>query len=173
MDFESLTDFVDRAHDEIGRYRIEVILSPGKITLDEYDFESLAWESISYGEAEITKVPNDKRGVYAFAVCSDSSILPPHGYILYIGIAGRDSQRSLRDRYRDYLTESKIRKRERVARMIVDWHEILRFFFAPVDNDVSSADLKKLERQLNNALMPPFSPGDLDADAKSKRRAFP
>ena len=57
--------------------------------------------------------------------------------------------------------------------MIVDWHDVLRFFFAPVDDSVSSDDLKKLERQLNNALLPPFSRGDLDAGIKSQRRAFP
>lgn len=173
MDFDSLSDSVNRAHDEIGRYRITFTLSPGKMILDEYDFDSLPWESIRYGEAEITRIPNDKRGVYAFAVCTESDIIPPHGYILYVGIAGRDSKRSLRDRYKDYITESKLRKREGIARMIVDWHDVLRFFFAPVDDSVSSDDLKKLERQLNNALLPPFSRGDLDAGIKSQRRAFP
>jgi len=39
-------------------------------------------------------------------------------------------------------------------------------------NDVSSDDLKELEKQLNTALMPPFSEGDLEADTKQKRRAF-
>ena len=173
VNLERLNDMVNRAHNEIGKYKFTVTLSPKKMIWNKYDFESLDWESICYGEAEITKVPDDKRGVYAFAVCTGSNVLPPHSYILYIGIAGRNSNRSLRERYKDYLTESKVRKREGIARMIVDWYEVLRFFFAPVDDTVSSADLQKLEKQLNTALMPPFSKGDLDADTKRKQRAFP
>ena len=56
--------------------------------------------------------------------------------------------------------------------MIGTWNEVLRFFFAPVGDEVSSEDLKTLEQQLNTALMPPFSEGDLEADTKRKRRAF-
>ncbi|WP_157776577.1 hypothetical protein [Nitratireductor aquibiodomus] len=56
--------------------------------------------------------------------------------------------------------------------MIGTWHQVLRFFFAPVDDAVSSADLQLLEKQLNTAFMPPFSEGDLEAETKRKRRAF-
>ncbi len=49
---------------------------------------TLTWDSILYGEEEIEKIPDDKRGIYAFIVCHNSNALPPHGYILYIGIAG-------------------------------------------------------------------------------------
>ncbi|WP_296714943.1 hypothetical protein, partial [Tistrella sp.] len=43
-----------------------------------------------------------------------------------------------------------------------------------IDNfsDGLSDDLQALEKQLNTALMPPFSEGDLEADTKQKRRAF-
>ncbi len=101
-----------------------------------------------------------------------SPILPPHGYILYIGIAGRDSQRSLRARYRDYLNGKKVIKRPRIARMIGDWHTVLKFFFAPIEDDVPNDHLLTLERQLNTALMLPFAEGDLEAGTRAKRRAF-
>ena len=117
-------------------------------------------------------VPDDKRGIYAFAVCQHNDVLPPHGYVLYIGIAGRDSDRPLRDRYRDYLNGKKIMKRKKIAFMIGNWHKVLRFFYAPVDDDLSSEDLQKLERQLNTALLPPYSNRDMDADVRGKRRAF-
>ncbi len=132
----------------------------------------LAWDSVSYGEEELGRVPADKRGIYAFAISSTNYVLPPHGYVLYIGIAGRDSERPLRDRYKDYLNAKKVKKRARIARMIGTWHQVLRFYFAPIDDDVSSDDLQTLERQLNTALMPPFSEGDIDADIKQKRKAF-
>lgn len=63
-------------------------------------------------------------------------------------------------------------KRERIAYMIGTWHKVLHFYFAPVDDAITSADLEELERQLNSALLPPYSEGDLDAETKSKRKAF-
>lgn len=139
----------------------------------DYVVECLSWDSISYGDSELNQVPNDRRGVYAFAVCHQSNVLPPHGYVLYIGIAGRNSDRSLRERYRDYLTPGRLSKRDGIKAMIGRWHEVLRFFFAPVGDDFSSDDLQKLERQLNTALIPPYSVRDMDADVKRKRKAFP
>ena len=173
MNLESVIDFANEANDEIGKYMVNVILSPKKMMSSEYDFTSLDWKSIRYGKEELEQVPDDKRGLYAFAVCHPSDILPPHGYVLYIGIAGRKSQRSLRKRYQDYLNRSKILKRKGIARMIGHWHDVLRFYYVPVDKDVSSEELEKLERQLNTALIPPFSKRDLEADTKRKRRAFP
>lgn len=172
MDLDSLIDFANEANDEIHKYMVSVTLSPEKMMADDYAVATLAWDSISYGKQELERVPADKRGIYAFAVCRNSDVFPPHGYVLYIGIAGRDSIRSLRDRYRDYLNDRKVMKRARIARMIGTWHQVLRFYFAPIDDDVSSEDLKALEIQLNTALMPPFSEGDLEADTKKKRRAF-
>ncbi len=172
MKLDSLIDFANEATQEVAKYTVSVTLSPAEMLKGGYIVSSLAWDSISYGGTEIEKVPNDKRGVYAFAICQQSAVLPPHGYILYIGIAGRNSQRPLRERYRDYLNEKKVIRRDRIARMIGTWHKVLRFFFAPVDDDVSSDELVALEKQLNTALMPPFSEGDLTADIKRKRKAF-
>jgi len=173
MNLKSLVDFATEAHDEVGKYRIEgMILSPEKMRFGSFCVPSLTWQSIKYGEAEVDQVPDDRRGVYAFALCQQSAVLPPHGYVLYIGIAGRKSQRSLRARYKDYLNEKKVKKRSRIARMIGTWHDVLRFYFVPVDDTFKSAELEKLEKQLNTALMPPFSEGDLEAETKKKRRAF-
>lgn len=172
MNLDSVIDFVGQAHDEIGKYRVEVTISPEKLMSDEYCVGELEWESILYGEDEVEQVPNDRRGVYAFAICHENDVLPPNGCVLYVGIAGRDSNRPLRARYKDYLNEKKILKRERIARMIGTWHDVLRFFFAAVDDDMSADDLKLLEKQLNTALLPVFSQGDLEADTKKMRRAF-
>lgn len=179
QDMDSLKDLINKAKDfsndvtnEIARYKFDFILSQEGITRNEYIIRSLNWDSIGYGLEEIDRVPDDKRGVYAFAICQQNEILPPHGYILYIGIAGQNSERSLRARYKDYLTESHVVKRPKIKFMIGTWSEVLRFFFAPVEEDVSSDDLKKLEIQLNTALMPPFSVNDLEADVREKRRAF-
>ena len=173
MDLNSVVDFVNQAQDEIGRFRLDVILSPDKLQTCDYILDGLNWDSILYDDAEeLDKVPDDKRGLYAFAIRHPSKVLPPHGYILYVGIAGRNSNRSLRARYKDYLNARRVLKRERIARMIGTWHEVLRFYFASVEDDLSTENLQELEKQLNTALMPTFSEGDLQADTKRKRRAF-
>jgi hypothetical protein len=173
LDLSSVVDFAKQAQEEIGKFKFDVILSPDKLQTSEYVLGTLNWDSILYNNAdELNKVPDDKRGLYAFAIRHPSLVLPPHGYILYIGIAGRNSKRPLRARYKEYLNAKRILKRQRIARMIGTWHEVLRFYFAPVDDNVSTEELQELEKQLNTALMPTFSEGDLEADAKRKRRAF-
>lgn len=172
MNLDSLVDFANDAANEIGKYMVQVTLNPDKLAAENYPVSSLEWSSVRYGNDEIDHVPDDKRGIYAFAICHESSALPPHGYILYIGIAGRNSDRSLRERYKDYLNVRKVIKRDRIARMIGNWHSVLRFFYAPMEDSVSSEELQELEKKLNGAFLPPFSEGDLDAETKRKRRAF-
>ena len=173
LNVDNLRDFANRAAGEIAKNEYKTYLSPQRLMKNELQFNSLSLDSIGFdNSAELLKVPDDKRGIYAFAICHMSDVLPPHGYILYIGIAGHDSKRSLRDRYKDYLNERTVQKRDRIARMIGTWYEVLRFYFAPVGDDLSSDDLKKIERQLNTALLPPFSVGDIDADVKSQLRAY-
>ncbi len=172
MDLSAITDFVDQANEEIGKFQVQMILSPGKLAFDSFNVPSLNWDSIKYGPSEIDKIPEDKRGVYAFSISQPSQVLPPHGHILYIGIAGRRSNRSLKARYEDYLNPQKVIKRARIARMIGTWHDVLRFHFAPIDDSMTSEELEQLEQDLNTALLPPFSEGDLEADTKMKRRAF-
>ena len=173
MNLEKVIDFTNRATMDIAKFTFRVTLSPEKLMADEHAIPALVWDSISYNnDDELDKVPADRRGVYAFAVCQDSDVLPPHGYVLYVGIAGRDSNRPLRERYKDYLNEKKVLKRERISRMIGAWHQVLRFFFAPVEDAISSEDLKALEKQIATALMPPFSKGDIEANIRRKRRAF-
>ncbi|MEI1725418.1 hypothetical protein V8P87_00235 [Acinetobacter baumannii] len=172
-DLEKLHDFVNKVHNELGRYRIEFCLSPDLILKDDFNINTLAWDSISYGEDEIENIPDNKRGIYAFAICHNShALFPTHGYILYIGIAGRKSQRSIRDRYKDYLNIKKIMKRPHIANMIGNWEKVLRFFYAPIDDIITSEELEELERKLNVALLPPFSKGDLEAEIKQMRGAF-
>ena len=172
MKLDILIDFANEVTSDIAKFVVHVVLSPEKLMADEYVVPALAWDSISYGDAELDRVPADRRGVYAFVVCQNNNVLPRHGYVLYIGMAGRDSERPLRDRYKDYLNTKKVMKRPRIAKMIGTWHQVLRFFFAPVDDTVSPEDLKALEKQLNTAIIPPCSVGDIEADIRQKRSAF-
>ena len=118
MDLSLVKDFANKASDEIHKYSIGMILSPDKLMTNQYAVSPLTWNVIEYGEKDVLKVPDNKRGIYAFAVNHSSNVLPPHSYVMYIGIAGRNSKRSLRARYRDYLNPRLILKRPKIARMI-------------------------------------------------------
>lgn len=172
MELNLLKDFANEAHEEIGKYKFEVTLNPERLAVQKYPVENLEWNSVKYGDEEIERVPDDKRGVYAFAICYESSNLPRHGYILYIGIAGRNSNRSLRERYKDYLNQRNVMKRARIALMIGNWHSVLRFFYSPIADSVSSDELQELEKKLNGAFLPPFAVGDFDAEVREKIKAF-
>ena len=173
IDFDILEKVVDPVHNDVGKHTQKFVLIPNHMLESEYAISHLKWSSIKYGDSsEIGKVPNNKKGVYAFVVMHENKVLPKHGYVMYIGIAGKDSDRSLQDRYKDYLNTSTVKKRLGIARMVVNWREVLHFFFAPVERDVPSSDLEKMEEQLITALMPPFSEGDMDAKLRAQRRAF-
>lgn len=170
--WDVIDDFNDEIIQEIARYEVkDVILNPDKLLAGTFVIPQLHWESIEFGRDEIDKVPADRRGVYAFAIRIDSGVLPPHGYILYIGMAGRNSDRTLRERYSDYLSPRKVRKRGRITR-VMNWRRVLQFMFASVDNSVATEDIENLERQLNSALVPPYSERDMEADLREKRAAW-
>ena len=110
--WDQVDEFNDQVNRQIASYELrDVILNPDNLLSDDFVVKNLEWQAIRFGAEEIEQVPDDKRGVYAFAIRVDSSTLPPHGYILYIGIAGRNSDRPLRERYRDYLSPKKVMKR--------------------------------------------------------------
>ena len=166
-------DFENQAHNTISRYKQDFILNPDHMARANYALPKLDWQSIKYGSEEIVRIPDNKRGLYAFVAQFPNEVFPPHGYVMYIGITGKNSNRSLRERYMEYIRERSIRRRPHIAIMIAKWHHILRFFYAPVDDDVSSEDLQEMEIQLNTSLMPPFAKQDLDAEVREMRKAFP
>ena len=171
LDIEALTQ-ADLAAREMLAYRISFVLNTGNILGLGEPEHALEWSSIRYGTEEIDKVPDDKRGIYAFVISDRRAFLPPHGYIMYIGIAGKDSNRSLRDRYRDYFSTSQVKRRVPIITMIVRWNRILRFFFAPVAESVSPEQLKALEQNLITAFLPPCCQNDIKADTRRQVPAF-
>ncbi len=172
IDFDRLERKLDAATLEIPGYELEFVLNTKKILELKPSENPISWNSIKYGKDEIDRVPNDKRGIYAFVISDQRNFLPPNGYIVYIGIAGKDSNRSLRDRYNDYFNESKIDNRPMIERMIGRWKELLRFHFSPVDDNFSSADLQALERRLITAFLPPCCKNDMESGTSRKKSAF-
>lgn len=171
-------DKVRSAHDvarkEVQNYTIPFTLNAKRISSLLLPPFPLHWSSIKFNDAtQIHNIPDDMRGIYAFVVAAESPFLPTHGYIMYIGIAGFRSKRSLRARYQDYLDTKRVLDRPNVMGMVATWHDVLRFFFAPVDNQVTSEQLEALECTLNSAWMPPYVDRDVDATTRKMRKAFP
>ena len=173
LDMQALEGQNDAALAETKAFEIKFILNTHAILALEPSENPFHWNSIRFGKSEIQHVPNNQRGLYAFIIADQRTFLPPHGYIMYIGISGRDSDRSLRARYQDYFKQSEVERRPAVRRMIVAWHPILRFHFAPVDDDVPSAELKAMEKRLITAFLPPCCKDDIEADTKAMMAAFP
>lgn len=173
LDINKIRATHDAAAQVVQKYKIEFTLNADRIASLASPPFPLQWNSVQFNDPkQINNIPDDKRGIYAFVVAAGNQPSPPHGYIMYIGIAGVKGKRSLRARYKDYLDAAKILKRPKLMRMVATWHDALRFFFAPVDNDMTVADLKSLEQMLNTAWMPPCVEQDLDATTRTMRRAF-
>jgi len=172
LNLKKVIDCANDAHDKIGKFHQRFTLSPEQLMKADYVLQNLSWASIPYKEQDISAVPNDRRGIYAFSVLAGCNLCPQTGYVLYIGIAGRRSNRSLRARYGEYRRDSSILKRPAITRMIGTWHEVLHFFFAPVDDCVTTEELMTMEEQLNGALLPPCSKADIEGEIKEKVRAF-
>ena len=172
LDMETLAGQIDAALAETKAFEVTFILNTKVILALKPSENPFHWNSIRFGKNEIQDVPDDQRGLYAFIIADQRTFLPPHGYIMYIGIAGHNSNRSLRDRYQDYLTQSKVERRPSVKRMIVNWHHILRFHFTPVDDNIPSAELKAMEKRLITAFLPPCCKDDIEAETRAKMAAF-
>jgi hypothetical protein len=139
----------------------------GKLTLPT----KLSWTPVAFKPENKEHIATE-RGVYAFVVKSDFDDLPPHGYVMYMGITGQESEkRSLRVRYNDYLLHQKRprpKKRVGIHHMLNLWKDCLYFYFAPVP---APHDLGAIEVALNDCLVPPFVQDDFSAEVRQAKIA--
>ncbi len=175
LNIDKLGQMVDPMFEVSKRYEVPFILNPDNLQKRIDKIAGLSnWEVIKFNDPkEINKIPNDKKGVYAFIVKSNSSDLPSNSYVMYIGAAGVKSDNNLRSRYKNYLSNSSIESRPTIARLIYDWHEVLYFSFASVGSSVSETELEDFEIELNTLFAPPFSQNDIGGTIKKGRKAFP
>ena len=81
---------------------------------------------------------------------------------MYVGITGHVSaERTLRDRYRDYLRERG--KRVQIWHMLRKWTDHLYFHFSVV---LDAIELDQLEVALNDAIIPPYVTNDFSAQVR-------
>lgn len=129
----------------------------------------LTWTFLPFTEANRALVPREP-GVYAFVVRHVNDHFPDHGFIMYIGITGSNANgRTLRDRYGDYLREQKKNKRPKVHYMLDKYSDDIHFAYCVTD---PSIDLKTLELDLNDAIIPPVVVKDFTAEIRQLVKAM-
>ena len=76
MNLDEITDFANDVNREIASYAPDIILNPDRLLADDFTIPRLNWYAVSYGEDDLNLVPDDKRGIYAFAVRIDNPDIP-------------------------------------------------------------------------------------------------
>ena len=125
------------------------------------------WQKVKFGGSDTKKIPR-KPGVYALRINIDHSAIPGNGLIAYFGISGD----SLRDRYGDYLNERKSgSKRPKIEELLDLWGDSLDFVFWVHERKLPT--LKKIEKRLNDAVMPPYNIDDYSGEIRRIRKVLP
>lgn len=129
----------------------------------------LNWQKVKFDAAGKAHVP-EERGLYIFTLEVENLGLPPHGYIMYIGITGNTSNANLRKRYAQYLLEAKKGTgRPLVVFMLNEWKGDLFFNFIPVPD--KTVDLAVIEQSFINTVIPPINASDFDGEIGPAKKA--
>ncbi|MBF0555463.1 MAG: hypothetical protein HQK96_13060 [Nitrospirae bacterium] len=160
--------FVDRVKN-IMAYSRPFMLNPHQWRKYSHPLK-LSWSFVKFEDNNKITVP-EERGVYAFVVRHVNDYFPHHGFIMYVGIAGkRGTKRTLRDRFLEYIVERTQNKRPAVHFMLNAYKEDLFFYYVPVSD--TAVELEPLETALNDAILPPVSKMDFSAEMRAMKGAF-
>lgn len=131
----------------------------------------LAWDRVRFVASKRPQVP-DAPGIYTFVVRPSLPNFIDDGYVMYIGQTGAaTSAHTLRERFGDYLREKRDpAKRPGIVYLLNKWSGHIYFCFAQVDTSI--VNLKALERDLNDAILPPFTKLDFSAEIRQLRNAM-
>lgn len=147
------------------KHTVEFILRPNA-WLAHPDVYALQWSSPRrWDPANNSGIPR-KQGVYAFSVIPAASGCPPGEYVLYVGMAERQT---LAARYRDYAREARgdAGSREHIYNMFKRWSDHMWYRYAVT----ASGQTSQAEKALRIALEPPMN-RDFSADLNGAARAF-
>jgi hypothetical protein len=125
----------------------------------------LAWHSCPFKRNGSAAVPAEP-GFYCFVVANAAPNLPAVFFPLYAG-----ETENLQRRYGDYIREKSSPKgRVQVRKFLNVFSGEVAFAFAPYASD--TATRRSVEKELNDALMPPYSQKDFSAEVKRKKAAW-
>lgn len=126
----------------------------------------LVWQHTLFEKGNHALIPEEP-GFYCFVVGLPGTALPPIGYPLYVG----KTERTLHTRFGEYLREQEAEKgRTRVRKFIKVFQGELLFFFTHFDG--TPQEVKDIETELHDALMPAYSDTGFSAEVRAARNAF-
>ena len=114
---------------------------------------ALNWKCVKFEKGNKNQIPSEK-GIYAFFVEPRIANFPSHGYLMYIGQTGQDSNHNLRKRFGNYINKGEGKKRRGIKFMLNTWKSYLYFYYVEVDPD--QINLEQLEQILLDTFIPPF-----------------
>ncbi len=128
---------------------------------------NLSWSFTPF-KRELANQISKEPGVYCFHIGHELKCLPSFGLSLY----GGSTTRSLRTRFLEYFLEKDSEKgRPWVRKFLQVFDGELSFGWSPVD--INKFDLRTLEKDFNDAMMPHYSVKDFSADVLAGRNAWP
>jgi len=159
-------DVIDKVNN-LRQFKRSFILSPEKWR--GFTMDNLEWNQTKFQTNNSEQIPQSK-GIYCFVIKHDNPCFPSHGYITYIGKTGDGNERTLRDRYKDYIREKRRPKRVHIYELLNQWEEDLYFQYWEAGDDI---DLGEVETNLLDCIIPPLNRKDFTGDfGKIVREAF-
>lgn len=117
------------------------------------------WKENRFTPSEIDNIP-DEPGLYTFVVQPCVANHPSCSYLMYIG----KTERTLRARFQEYLREKQRESgRPMIVRLLNKYSDNVFFCYSVVNKKSS---LKKLEKALKGALIPPCNKEELPAKVR-------
>ena len=159
---------LDAFMEELGRDGLRIVKTQPfpdrwRAFCDRY---RLTWNSTPFVRGQAQDV-GDTPGVYCFHIGHNLECLPAFGLSLYGGI----TVRSLRTRFLQYFHErDSSQGRIWVRKFLIAFEGELNFAWSEVDT--TAVDITILEREFNDAMMPPYSIRDFSADVRARRNAW-
>ena len=129
----------------------------------------LDWQCVKFDKNNANLVPTEK-GIYAFFIEPRIANFHSHGYLVYLGQTGHNSNGNLQKRYRDYLGYKKSPKRRRVHLMLNTWEDYLYFYYVEVDAGI--INIRTLEQYLLDTFIPPFVDRGYSAEVANIRKGL-
>ena len=123
------------------------------------------WDSVPFQRDYSDSVPNDRHGIYTFAIAPGVAQHPLLYLVTYVGKADR---MTLRARFLSYFNEKHSLKRPHIGRFLRHYEGFIMFSFCCVEE---SSTIPEIEDELINALLPPLCK-ELPAKVSAIRRAF-
>ncbi len=147
---------------ELRNVKIQLNPSRWKKFCEEYEYN---WSFTLFEPNNVNKIP-EKPGLYCFYIGHKLRCLPTIGLALYGGITFR----TLKVRFKEYLSEKqKDNGRIPVKKFLNVFDGELSFGWVIVE-DIQT--LKQLEKDFNDAMMPPYSIKDYSAKVRGGKSAW-